>query len=65
MKPQKESHEFWLVEKSNHNALHAIFDSKQSAERHLKDIIPDYCSRGIFMDKTLVPSSFEIIHGKR
>jgi hypothetical protein len=45
-------------------ALHAIFDSRDSAERHLRDVIPDYCARGLFMDKTLRPESFEIIPGK-
>jgi hypothetical protein len=51
----------WLVEKNNHNALHAIFDCYERAERHLKQVIPDYVSRGYFMDKTLTPDSFEII----
>lgn len=54
----------WLVEKANHLALHAIFDSQQSAERHLREVIPDYCARGLFMDKTLTPDSFEIIPAK-
>lgn len=56
---------FWLVEKAKPLALHGIFMSRQSAERHLRDTIPDYCARGYFMDKTLRPESFEIIPAKR
>lgn len=52
---------FKLVEKANHYAVHALFDSKERAERHLALNIPDYCKRGYFMDKTLTPESFEII----
>jgi hypothetical protein len=55
---------FWLVEKADYLALHGIFDSLASAERHLRDTIPDYCARGFFMDKTLRPESFEVIPGQ-
>jgi hypothetical protein len=50
-----------LVEKTNHNAVHGLFHSRKSAERHLREVIPDYCDRKIFMDKTLTPESFEVI----
>lgn len=50
-----------FVEKKNHLAVHAIFDSQRSAEKHLKEVIPEYCKKGYFTDKTLTPESFEII----
>jgi len=50
-----------LVEKKNHSTLHALFDTRESAERHLREVIPDFCKRKLFMDKTLTPESFEII----
>jgi len=31
---------FKLVEKKNHKALHALFDSRERAERHLQVVIP-------------------------
>lgn len=52
---------FKLVEKANHLRVHALFDTKARAERHLLLNVPDYCARGFFMDKTLTPESFEII----
>jgi hypothetical protein len=53
--------EFRLVERKDHNALHALFDNRERAERHLREVIPDYCERGLFMDKTLRPEDFEIL----
>ena len=50
-----------IVEKANHLAVHGLFDSRDRAERHLLVNIPDYCKRGLFIDKTLTPSHFEII----
>lgn len=52
---------FKLVEKKNHNALHALFDTRDRAERHLNEVIPDYVARSLFMDKSLTADSFEII----
>jgi hypothetical protein len=52
---------FYLTEKRNHNVIHAIFDSQESAQRHLNKVIPEYCKRGYFMDKTLTPDDFEIV----
>jgi hypothetical protein len=54
---------FKLVEKANHLAVHGIFDSKESAEKHLKTTIPEYVACGYFMDKTLTAGSFEIVEG--
>jgi hypothetical protein len=50
-----------IVEKDNHLALHGLFDCLQRAERHLTEIIPDYVTRGYFMDKSLRADSFEIV----
>ena len=52
---------FKLVEKKDHLAVHALFDSHDRAERHLKEIIPLYVARGYYMDKTLTADDFEII----
>ena len=41
-----------IVEKKKHNAVHALFDNIERAERHLKEVIPTYVNRGYFMDKT-------------
>lgn len=54
-------HDWKLVEKSNHLAVHGLFMSQKSAEIHLRDTIPIYCRKGYFMDKTLTPESFEIL----
>lgn len=53
--------DYKLVERKNHLHVHGLFMSRESAERHLRDTIPDYCARGYFMDKTLTPSDFEVI----
>jgi hypothetical protein len=53
-----------MVEKTNHLAVHALFDYRESAERHLREIIPLYVQRGYFMDKTLTAESFVIIERK-
>ncbi len=50
-----------MVEKSNHLHVHAYFDSMASGKRFLKEVVPVYCQRGYYMDKTLTPDSFEII----
>ena len=55
---------FKLVEKKNHNAMHALFDTRDRAERHLQVVIPNYVNRGLFSDKTLTANSFEIIEDK-
>lgn len=53
--------QFLLVEKKNNHAVHGLFNSKSGAEKHLKEVIPSYCLKGLFVDKTLTPESFEII----
>lgn len=50
-----------LVEKANHLAVHGLFHSRGSAERHLRDEIPGVCEKKMFTDKTLTPESFEVI----
>lgn len=55
---------FKLVEKKDHNAVHALFDTRDRAERHLQVVIPNYVNRGLFSDKTLTANSFEIIEDK-
>ena len=54
-------YQFKLIEKKNHLAVHGLFQTRQSAERHLTGNVPEYCKRGFFMDKTLKPESFTII----
>lgn len=53
-------HDYKLVEKKNHLAVHGLFMSRESAEKHLKEVIPEYCRKGYFMDKTLKPEDFEV-----
>lgn len=52
---------WWIVEKRNHLALHGIFDARERAEHHLKEVIPPYVRLGYFMDKSLQATDFEII----
>ena len=54
------THSFKIVERRDRLAVHGIFDSRERAERHLRETIPEYCRLGYFMDKTLTPSDFEI-----
>ncbi len=56
-----ESEMFKLVEKKNHNAVHGIFDTHASAQRHLAQVIPEYVAKSYFMDKSLRADDFEII----
>lgn len=57
----EKSRQFLLVEKSNHNAIHVIFMSRERGEQFIRDVVPGYCEQGFFTDKTLTPVSFEII----
>ena len=50
-----------IVEKKNHNKVHQVFSSLERAKRSLAEVIPDYCAKGYFMDKTLTADDFEII----
>lgn len=52
---------FKVVEKQNHLAVHAICDSRASAERWIALNAREYCSKGFFMDKTLTPESFQVL----
>lgn len=55
---------WFVVEKDNHYAIHAICDSKDEADNHLKTKIPEYVRNGYFTDKTLTAESFEVIRGE-
>ena len=50
-----------MVEKNNPLAVHVIFESKERGEQFLKDIVPEYVDRSLYMDKTLTADSFEIV----
>jgi hypothetical protein len=54
-----------IVEKNNYLAIHGLFDSLDRAENHLHKVIPEYCHKGYFMDKTLTPKDFEITPSRR
>lgn len=51
---------FKIVEKKNHLNVHGIFDTYALAEKHLKEVIPQYVAKGFFMDKSLTADDFEI-----
>lgn len=53
--------QFIMVEKTNHLAVHVIFMSRETGEQFIRDTVPGYVARGIYMDKTLSADSFEII----
>lgn len=53
--------QYAITEKTNHLAIHGLFDSRERAEKHLKETIPVYVARSYFMDKTLTDDSFEVI----
>jgi hypothetical protein len=53
-----------MVEKSNPLAVHGYFISREAAEKFLRDTVPDYCRRGYYMDKSLVPESFAIVEAE-
>lgn len=52
---------FAIVEKKNPLAVHGLFYSRATAERHLRETIPEYVRRGYFTDKTLEAADFEVI----
>jgi hypothetical protein len=49
-----------VVEKKNHNAVHAHCSTLESANRWIETNAVGYCAKGYFMDKTLTPDSFEV-----
>ena len=49
-----------IVEKNNHLACHGIFGSKESAQNHIDNVIPEYLRKGYFTDKSLKHSDFII-----
>lgn len=52
---------FAIVEKKNHLAIYSVFDSKERAEKHLTNVMPDYISRGFLTNKALKEDDFEVI----
>lgn len=50
-----------IVEKKNPLVCHGHFATMERAERHLRDVIPDYVKRGYFMNKTLTAEDFTIV----
>jgi hypothetical protein len=51
-----------LVEKKDHLAVHGIFESLDSANKHLEKTIPEYIKRNYFINKELkTPADFDII----
>lgn len=52
---------FKVVEKDNELAVHGLFDSRERAERHIREVVPEYVRKGYFMDKTLTADSFKVI----
>jgi hypothetical protein len=51
---------YYIIEKNNPLAVHAICDSLERAQHWLDFNAPMYCECGYFMDKTLTPESFTI-----
>lgn len=49
-----------MREKANPLAVHGMFDTLASAERHLSETVPSYLARGFYADKSLTIHSFEI-----
>ena len=57
---------FYIIEKKNPLALHAVCETLEEAQFWVDKKAPEYCLRGYFMDKTLTPNDFEIINkGKK
>jgi len=53
-----------IVEKKNPLAVHGLFDTLETARRHLAEAIPVYVEKGYFTDKTLKPNDFEIVENQ-
>jgi hypothetical protein len=52
---------YTIIEKENPLHVHAHCSSKESAQRWLDNNAVEYCAKGYFMDKTLVPTDFMMI----
>lgn len=50
-----------VVEKKNHNVVHAYCSTMESAKRWIEVNAVEYCAKGYFMDKTLTPDCFEVV----
>lgn len=54
--------ESWkIVERDNPLAVHGYFYSRASAEKHLRETIPNHCRWGFFTDKALTPDDFIVL----
>jgi hypothetical protein len=51
---------FALTEKNNPLAIHGIFGSQARAEWFLENVVPKYCARGFYDNKTLKPDDFTV-----
>lgn len=56
--------QYKIVEKKNTLHVHGYFSSYETANKHLKETIPGYVSKGFFVDKTLKANSFIIMKMK-
>jgi hypothetical protein len=53
---------FDLVEKKDHEALHATFGSREAAECFLREVIPEYVTRNLYcIREGLCANDFEIV----
>lgn len=52
--------QYYITERNNPLAIHAIFNDLEGAERYLRETIPVHVARGYFMDKTLRAEDFVI-----
>lgn len=51
----------WVIrQKKDHLAIHGLFDSRDRADRHLRENTPEYVRRGYYTDKTLRTEDFEV-----
>lgn len=50
-----------IVERQNPLAVHGIFETKQRAQRFIRETIPVYVARSYFTDKTLTAHDFIVM----
>lgn len=51
---------YYIVEKNNHLAVHAVCDTLERAYHWINVKAPEYVSKGYFIDKSLTANSFAI-----
>jgi hypothetical protein len=52
---------FYVVEKANSLAVHAICSTAERAQRWISVNAREYSAKGYFMDETLTPDSFIVV----